>query len=187
MALAGVAPAGAFATSTKSEKILGVSVPASAQIHGTTTGTPTTTTQAQATTTQAQTATTPATTTPAGGAQPGTVAPGASATTTTPTTGTPPPTAQSTTPGTTTTTGGSKAVVGVAHKASPSHTRLSTGALALAVLGCLLILGCLTWVVGHWLALEPRWTTSFMHALREATYRASATWAEFSDWARLGH
>jgi hypothetical protein len=77
--------------------------------------------------------------------------------------------------------------VGVTHKASPRHKRLSTGALALAVLGALLALGCLAWALGRWLALEPRWTVSFMHSLREASYRASATWAEFSDWARLGH
>jgi hypothetical protein len=42
------------------------------------------------------------------------------------------------------------------------------------------------WVVGRWLALEPRWTVSAMHSLREATFHASATWAEFSDWARIG-
>jgi hypothetical protein len=76
--------------------------------------------------------------------------------------------------------------VGAARKASSSHTRLSAGALALAVLGALLALGCLVWVLGRWLALEPRWTASFMHSLREASYRGSATWAEFSDWARLG-
>jgi hypothetical protein len=73
----------------------------------------------------------------------------------------------------------------VAHK--PSHpTHLSTGALALAVLGALLALGCIVWAAGRWLALEPRWTVSLMHSLREATYRASATWAEFADWARIG-
>jgi hypothetical protein len=75
----------------------------------------------------------------------------------------------------------------VARKAKPSRTHLSTAALALAVLGALLALGCLVWALGRWLALEPRWTVSFVHSLREASYRASATWAEFSDWARLGH
>jgi hypothetical protein len=77
-------------------------------------------------------------------------------------------------------------VVGVARKASPSNTRLSTGALALAVLGALLALGCIVWVLGRWLALEPRWTISLMHSLREAGDRGSASWAEFTDWARLG-
>jgi len=78
-------------------------------------------------------------------------------------------------------------VFGAARRTTPKHTRLSTLALALAVLGALLVLGCLIWVLSRWLALEPRWTVSLMHSLREAGYRASATWAEFSDWARLGH
>jgi hypothetical protein len=75
----------------------------------------------------------------------------------------------------------------VTRKTVPQSTHLSTGAIALAVLGALLVLGCLVWVLARWLALEPRWTVSLMHSLREASYRASATWAEFSDWARLGH
>jgi hypothetical protein len=83
--------------------------------------------------------------------------------------------------------GRSTTVVGIARKASPHNTRLSTGALALAVLGALLVLGCIVWALSRWLALEPRWTVSLMHSLREASYRASATWAEFTDWARLGH
>jgi hypothetical protein len=77
--------------------------------------------------------------------------------------------------------------VGVVHSGSQKSTRLSAGALALAVLGGLLALGCLVWVLARWLALEPRWTVSLGHSMREACYRASATWAEFSDWARLGH
>ncbi len=75
----------------------------------------------------------------------------------------------------------------VAHKQKPSAKGLSTGALALAILGALLVLGCIVWALGRWLALEPRWTISLTHSLREAAYRASETWAEFSDWARLGH
>jgi hypothetical protein len=57
----------------------------------------------------------------------------------------------------------------------------------LAILGALLALACLAWAITRWLALEPRWATALMYSLREATYRASATWAEFSDWARIGH
>jgi hypothetical protein len=71
-------------------------------------------------------------------------------------------------------------------KAGTGHTRLTTGALALAILGALLALGCIMWALARWLALEPRWTVSLTHSLREASYRSSATWAEFSDWARLG-
>ena len=75
----------------------------------------------------------------------------------------------------------------VAHKHKPSATHLSAVALALAILGALLVLGCIAWALGRALALEPRWTISLMHSLREGAYRASETWAEFSDWARLGH
>ncbi|MGA9875615.1 MAG: hypothetical protein WBQ21_07390 [Solirubrobacteraceae bacterium] len=73
----------------------------------------------------------------------------------------------------------------VTHKTK--GTRLSAGALALVVFGALLVLGCLLWGLTRWLALEPRWTVSLMHSLREASYRASSTWAEFADWVRLGH
>jgi len=180
VALFAIVPAVAIAAgSTIQEKPPGLSVPPSARVGGTTG---------------------PTTTAPASGAQPGTVAPGATPTSETPTTSVPaatsPPVATTptgTTPATTNptttppanTTPGVPTVVGVSRKASPS-TRLSTGALALAILGALLALGCAVWVVGRWLALEPRWTVSTMHSLREATYHASATWAEFSDWARIG-
>jgi hypothetical protein len=74
----------------------------------------------------------------------------------------------------------------VAHKQSSSAKGLSAGTLALAILGALLVLGCIVWALGRWLALEPRWAISLTHSLREASYRASETWAEFGDWARLG-
>jgi hypothetical protein len=75
----------------------------------------------------------------------------------------------------------------VRSKPKKSSGGLSTLALALAALGALLVLACLAWALARWLALEPRWATATMYSLREATYRASATWAEFSDWARIGH
>ncbi len=173
-------PAGATAAGTTSQRtIAGIPIPASVHVTGST-----------------ATATTAA---PASGAQPGTVAPGATPSSATPTTSVPttaaPPaattpttTAPSTTnPITTTpTTPGAPTVVGVARKTTSQSNHISTGALALAILGALLALGCAVWVVGRWLALEPRWTISMMHSLREATYHASATWAEFSDWARIG-
>jgi hypothetical protein len=59
-------------------------------------------------------------------------------------------------------------------------------AIVLAALGALLMLAGLVWALARWLALEPRWSTATMYSLREATYHASATWAEFSDWARIG-
>jgi cobalamin biosynthesis Mg chelatase CobN len=181
-ALAVVSPATALTASTKTriDSALGLPIPPSARVHGTTT--------APATATPAKTTPATPTTTPAAG-QPGTVAP-------TPTTAVPPTATvpASTTPTvtvpTTTPSGGATktttTVVGVAHKTSPSNTRLSTGALALAILGALLALACIVWVLARWLALEPRWTISLMHSLREASYRGSATWAEFTDWARLG-
>jgi hypothetical protein len=166
VALGAISPVGALAAShpTTTPKF---PVPASARVAPTSTtpatATPTTTTPTPATTTP----------TPASGAQPGTVAPATTATT--PTAANPVfrPTAGST--------------VATLHRTSPKSTRLSTGALALVVFGALLVLGCLLWGLTRWLALEPRWTVSLMHSLREATYRASATWAEFSDWVRLGH
>ena len=63
---------------------------------------------------------------------------------------------------------------------------LSTGALLLAVLAAVLVLGCLGWAMARALAWEPEWILSLRHALAEAGFRASATWSEFTDWARLG-
>jgi hypothetical protein len=190
--LVAFSPAGALGATTTSNttSLLGVhvptsQVPASARVHGTTTTqAPPATIKAAASATQA-----PVTTTPASGSQPGTVPPTSSV----PTTAVPPttvPGSTATTPATAVptspSTSSSTTVVGVAHKAAPKSTRLSTLALALAVLGALLALGCIVWVLSRWLALEPRWTISLMHSLREASYRGSATWAEFSDWARIG-
>jgi hypothetical protein len=177
-ALSATAPAAAMAaSSTIQEKPPGLSVPPSARVGGTT----------------------GPTTSPASGAQPGNVAPGATPSTATPTTSVPttaappvattPTTTAPATPNpitTTPSTPGSPTVVGVARKKASTSTHLSTGALALAILGALLALGCAVWLVGRWMAVEPRWTISTMHSLREASFHASATWAEFSDWAKLG-
>jgi hypothetical protein len=184
--LAALAPAAAQATSSTTYKALGITIPASAKVHVATTTTPTTSVPASART--PGTTPTVATTSPSaptGAGQPGTVAPptttpagaatqtASTTTSTSPTTTTPAPTTSSTT-------------VIVAHKAKPSAKGLSAGALALAILGALLVLGCIVWALGRWLALEPRWAISLTHSLREACYRASETWAEFGDWARLG-
>jgi hypothetical protein len=185
--LASSAPAIAASTTITTDRALGISIPASARVHATTTST----TPASASTTSTSSvpaATTPASTTPVSGAQPGTIAP--SSTSTTGTTSTPTTTAPTPSTATTPAAGGPgttvhSSTVVVAHKPSkPTH--LSTGALLLAILGALLVLACIAWGIGRWLALEPRWTVAFMHSLREASYRGSATWAEFSDWARLG-
>ena len=184
-ALAVLLAASAQAAGATTDKALGITIPASAKIHSApatatpaTTTTPTTSVPPSTTPTSA----TPSTSAPTGAAQPGTVAPptttpagAATQTASTPTSAVP-----------TTTTPGSRTVI-VAHKQKPSAKGLSAGALALAILGALLVLGCIVWALARWLALEPRWTISLTHSLREAAYRASETWAEFSDWARLGH
>jgi hypothetical protein len=178
-ALTALVPAGAQAAGASTSKLLGVKIPASAKVHiATSTTTPTTSVPPSTTPASATTSTSA----PTGAAQPGTVAPptttpagAATQTASTPSSAVP-----------TTTTPGSTTVI-VAHKQKPSAKGLSAGALALAILGALLMLGCIVWALGRWLALEPRWTISLTHSLREAAYRASETWAEFSDWARLGH
>jgi hypothetical protein len=67
-----------------------------------------------------------------------------------------------------------------------TSSSISTGAIALAALAALLALACVAWAVARWQAYEPRWTVSLRHAMAEAGFRASATWAEFTDWVRLG-
>jgi hypothetical protein len=65
-------------------------------------------------------------------------------------------------------------------------SEVSGAALALAVLAALLALLALAWAIVRTRAVEPRWTLSLRHAMAEAGYRASATWAELGDWLRLG-
>ncbi len=77
------------------------------------------------------------------------------------------------------------AVVVVRHT-TPHTTKLSAWALAAAVVAALLIVVCLAWGAARWWAYEPRWTVSLRHSLAEAGWRLSGTWAEFSDWIRLG-
>ena len=57
----------------------------------------------------------------------------------------------------------------------------------LAALAALLAVGCAAWGIARLQAYEPHWTRSARHAVAEAGFRASSTWAEFSDWIRLGH
>jgi hypothetical protein len=56
----------------------------------------------------------------------------------------------------------------------------------IAVLAALLVLACAAWALARRSAFEPRWLLSLRHAMAEAGFRASATWSEFADWARLG-
>lgn len=68
-----------------------------------------------------------------------------------------------------------------------SAEALSTGAIAIAVVAALLVLACIGWALARRRAFEPHWLLSLRHAMTEAGFRASSTWAEFSDWVRLGH
>jgi hypothetical protein len=63
---------------------------------------------------------------------------------------------------------------------------LSTGAIAIAAVAALLVLLCIGWALARRRAFEPHWLLSLRHAMAEAGFRASATWSEFADWARLG-
>jgi hypothetical protein len=64
---------------------------------------------------------------------------------------------------------------------------VSGWAILAAAIGALLALACLVWAVFRFGGYEPHWLASARHSVAEAGYRASATWAEFTDWARLGH
>jgi hypothetical protein len=71
-----------------------------------------------------------------------------------------------------------------AHAASSG--KLSNAAMAAVVIAAIVVACCLAWGIVRVTAFEPRWLQSLRHALAEASFRASATLAEFGDWARLG-
>ncbi len=58
--------------------------------------------------------------------------------------------------------------------------------LALIVIGALLVMLLALWAFARWWAWEPHWVARWRHATAEAGWRASAAWAEFTDWLRLG-
>lgn len=128
-------------------------------------------------------ATTPTTTYAPSGAATAPATPAGAAPTTTPTTTT---TNVSSTPAAgvpaTSTAQGSASKA----KASKGDRPLSTGAIVIAVLAALLVLACAAWALARSSAFEPHWLLLLRHAMAEAGFRASATWSEFADWARLG-
>jgi hypothetical protein len=63
---------------------------------------------------------------------------------------------------------------------------VSTAAIVIAAIAGLLALGCAAWAIARTRAYEPHWLLSARHTMAEARFRASGTWSEFSDWARLG-
>ncbi|MEA2152264.1 MAG: hypothetical protein QOI18_497 [Solirubrobacteraceae bacterium] len=152
----------------------------------TTAGTP-----ASAAATAPGAATTPTTTyAPSGGATAPSGAPGA-----TPSTATTPPGVVAPAPGAPATSAPAApgAQAAAPTQKSPAQTKagkgdrpLSTGAIVIAVLAALLVLVCAAWALARSSAFEPHWLLSLRHAMAEAGFRASATWSEFADWARLG-
>jgi hypothetical protein len=75
-------------------------------------------------------------------------------------------------------------ILALAH--SSSGGKVSDVAIAAAAVAAVIALSCLLWGVARLLAFEPRWTLSLRHSVAEAGFRAAGTWAELSDWARLG-
>ncbi|MGO9490124.1 MAG: hypothetical protein ACLQBB_14005 [Solirubrobacteraceae bacterium] len=73
------------------------------------------------------------------------------------------------------------------HRATAGSGGLSALAILAAVVGGLILLACLVWAIFRMRAYEPSWLLALRHSLAEAGFRASATWAEFTDWVRLGH
>ncbi len=74
------------------------------------------------------------------------------------------------------------------HTSSAQHSgTLSTAAIVAVVLAAVLVLACIAWALARRRAFEPHWLLSLRHAMAEAGFRVSATWAEFADWVRLGH
>jgi hypothetical protein len=63
---------------------------------------------------------------------------------------------------------------------------ISTGAIAIAALAALVALACVAWGIARRRAFEPKWMLFLRHSMAEAGFHASATWAEFTDWVRLG-
>ena len=58
--------------------------------------------------------------------------------------------------------------------------------LLLAIIAGLLALLALAFGVVRWFAWEPAWAVRFRHAAGEAGWRASSTFAEFTDFVRFG-
>src|SRR3954451_2135032 len=54
-----------------------------------------------------------------------------------------------------------------------------------ALLGMALVAGLL-WALARFGPWEPAWALRLRHATGEAGWRAGATWADFTDWLRLG-
>lgn len=58
--------------------------------------------------------------------------------------------------------------------------------IALGILAAILLLGGAAYGGARWWAWEPAWIQRLRHATAEAGWRASSTWAEFTDFVRFG-
>jgi cobalamin biosynthesis Mg chelatase CobN len=117
----------------------------------------------------------------------GTTAPGAASTAT----ATQPPATTTIAPNATTTAATPAPAPAPAVTTAPAPTTQSTAShkgarLALIVVGALLVMLLALWAFARWWAWEPHWLARWRHATAEAGWRASAAWAEFTDWLRLG-
>lgn len=58
--------------------------------------------------------------------------------------------------------------------------------VALIAAGALVLLALLLWGLGRSRGWDPVWSARMRHAWGEAGFRTTSTWAEFTDWLRLG-
>jgi hypothetical protein len=58
--------------------------------------------------------------------------------------------------------------------------------IAVIAVGAVLLAAVALWAFARWWAWEPPWLVRWHHSTGEAGWRASAAWAEFTDWLRLG-
>jgi len=65
--------------------------------------------------------------------------------------------------------------------------RISALEIVLLALAALLALVLAAWAAARRRSHDPHWWLALRHSFAEAGFRASETWAEFTDWVRLGH
>ena len=76
--------------------------------------------------------------------------------------------------------------IGIAARTTDPATDAPFPVLALAILAGLTALAALVVAAARWRGWEPAWADGLRHAAGEAGWRASSTWAEFTDFVRLG-
>jgi len=76
--------------------------------------------------------------------------------------------------------------ISVAATATDPATDAPFPVFALAILVGLFALAGLIVALVRWRAWEPAWADNLRHAAGEAGWRASSTWAEFTDFVRFG-